>query len=120
MGVIGLFGWLGLTYIAVAEKLWPMFFLAHVPGRHLAGRIAVWAVPTGVVLLSPGLLFGLPGLAWSGAVVLAVGLGAHLASLSAYVHHRRRTADLHLVFVVTSAMWLVFRPGRGSRWRARS
>lgn len=107
MGVIGLFGWLGLTYIAVAEKLWPMFFLAHVPGRHVAGRIAVWAVPTGVVLLAPGLLLGVTGLAWGGAVVLAVGLGAHLASLVAYAHHRRRTADLHLVFVVTSAMWLL-------------
>ena len=32
--VIGLFAWLGLTYVSVAEKLWPMFFLAHVPGRH--------------------------------------------------------------------------------------
>ncbi|HEY5320146.1 MAG TPA: hypothetical protein VIJ76_04635, partial [Galbitalea sp.] len=111
MGVIGLFGWLGITYIAVAEKLWPMFFLAHVPGRHLSGRIAVWAVPVGVALLSAGLLFGLPGLAWSGAIVLAVGLGGHLASLSSYVHHRRRKADLHLLFVVTSALWLLVGAG---------
>ena len=29
--VIGLFAWLRLTYVAVAGKLWPMFFLAHVP-----------------------------------------------------------------------------------------
>jgi hypothetical protein len=107
MGVIGVFGWLGITYIAVAEKLWPMFFLAHVPGRHLVGRIAVWAVPIGVVLLSPGLLFGVLGLAWSGAIVLAVGLGGHLASLASYIRHRRRKADLHLLFVMTSAMWLL-------------
>lgn len=107
MGVIGLFGWLGITYIAVAEKLWPMFFLAHVPGRHLPGRIAVWAVPIGVALSSPGLLFNLPGLAWGGAFLLAAGLGAHLVSLLTHVRLRRRKADLHLVFVVTSAMWLL-------------
>jgi len=105
--VIGLFAWLGLTYVAVAEKLWPMFFLAHVPGRHRAGWIAVWAVPSGVALLSPGLLFGVPALAWCGAAVLGVGLGAHLTSLLIHIRHRRRKADLHLAFVSTSALWLV-------------
>ena len=107
MGVVGLFGWLGVTYVAVAEKLWPMFFLAHVPGRHLPGRIAVWAVPTGVALASSGLVFNVVGLSWAGALVLAAGLGAHLVSLAAHVRHRRRKADLYLVFVVTSAMWLL-------------
>jgi len=105
--VIGLFGWLGLAYVSVAEKLWPMFFLAHIPGRHRAGQVAVRAVPAGVVLLSPGLLAGLPWLAWAGAAVLATGLGAHLFSLLAHIRHRRRNADLHLVFVVTSAAWLL-------------
>jgi hypothetical protein len=28
---LGLLGWLGLTYVSVAEKLWPMFLLAHRP-----------------------------------------------------------------------------------------
>ncbi len=104
--VVGLFAWLGLTYVAVAEKLWPMFFLAHVPGRHMPGRVAVWAVPAGVVLLSPGLLLGLPMLAGPGALVLAAGLAAHLVSLQAHLRHRRRKADLHLAFVLTSAGWL--------------
>lgn len=105
--MIGLFAWLGLTYISVAGKLWPMFFLAHVPGRHQADWVAVWAVPGGVALLSPGLLLGPPWLAWAGAVILAAGLGAHLISLLAHVRHRRRKADLYLVFVVTSAFWLL-------------
>ncbi len=105
--VIGLFGWLGLTYIAVAEKLWPMFFLAHVPGRHRAGWAAVWAVPAGVVLLSPGLLTGVTWLAWAGAAVLTAGLAAHLVSLAAHIRHRRRKTDLHLAFVATAAAWLV-------------
>ena len=105
--VIGLFAWLGLTYIAVAEKLWPMFFLAHVPGRRRAGRVAVWAVPAGVALISPGLLTGVTWLAWAGAAVLAAGLAAHLVSLAAHLRFRRRRADLHLAFVATAAAWLV-------------
>ena len=105
--VIGLFAWLGLTYVAVAEKLWPMFFLAHVPGRHRAGRAAVWLIPGGVTLLSPGLLSGLAPLAWAGAAVLAAGLAAHLASLAAHVRHRRRAGGLYLIFVSTAAGFLV-------------
>src|ERR1019366_10500685 len=38
---------------------------------------------------------------------LAAGLGAHLASLLPHISHRRRKADLHLVFVVPSAAWLL-------------
>jgi hypothetical protein len=105
--VIGLFAWLGLTYVAVAEKLWPMFFLAHVPGRHLAGRLAVWLIPAGVTLLSPGLLASINWLAWAGAAVLAAGLVAHLTSLAAHVRHRRRKGGLHLAFVATSAGFLI-------------
>jgi len=105
--VIGLFAWLGLTYVAVAEKLWPMFFLAHVPGRHTAGRLAVWLIPGGVTLLSPGLLTGLAPLAWTGAAILAAGLAAHLTSLAAHVRHRRRQGGLHLIFVTTAASFLI-------------
>ena len=115
--VIGLFAWLGLTYVAVAEKLWPMFFLAHVPGRHRAGRLAVWLIPAGVTLLSPGLLASVDPLAWAGAAVLAAGLGAHLTSLLAHVRHRRRKADLHLVFVATAAGFLAGRGRAGARRR---
>lgn len=104
---IGLFAWLGLTYVSVAEKLWSMFFLAHIPGRRRAGRVAVWAVPVGVALLAPGILVGLPVLSAGGAAVLALGLGAHLTSLVIHVRHRRRKADLHLLFVATSALWLL-------------
>jgi hypothetical protein len=104
---VGLFAWLGLAYVSVSEKLWPMFLLAHVPGRRRPGRLAVWALPGGVILLSPGLLFGVAWLAWSGAAILAVGLGAHLFSLTMHVRYRRRKADLHLLFVMTSAVWLV-------------
>ena len=104
---VGLFAWLGLTYVSVSEKLWPMFLLAHVPGRRRSAWLAVWAFPGGVLLLSPGLLLGLVWLAWCGAAILAVGLGAHLFSMMMHVRYRRRKADLHLLFVITSAVWLV-------------
>ncbi|SRR5579875_5897 len=110
--MVGLFAWLGLTYVSVAEKLWPMFFLAHVPKRAY-GRIAVWAVPIGVALLAPGMLTGARALGAVGAVVVAGGVGAHLASLLAHVRYRRRRADLHLLFVTTSALCLVVGAGLG-------
>jgi len=104
---VGLFAWLGLTYVSVAEKLWPMFLLAHVPGRRRSAWLAVWAVSSGALLLSPGLILGLLWLTWCGAAILGVGLGAHLFSLVMHIRYRRRKADLHLLFVITAAVWLV-------------
>ena len=111
MGVLGLFAWLGVTYIGVAQKLWPMFMLAHVPGRHRSGTVAVWATWLGAAVLAGGLAHGSPIAEWAGAGVLGVGLGAHLVSLRAHLRRRRRKADLHLTFVVTAAGWLVVAAG---------
>ncbi len=111
MGVLGLFGWLGVTYIGVAQKLWPMFMLAHLPGRNRSGTVAVWATWLGAAVLAGGLAHGASGAEWTGAGVLVVGLGAHLTSLWAHLRHRRRKADLHLLFVVTAAAWLVAAAG---------
>lgn len=110
---IGLLAWLGLTYLSVSEKLWPMFMLAHVPGRRRSGWVGIWSLFVGVVLLSPGLLVGWAWLAVSGSLIVLIGLGAHLFSLVIHVQHRRRAADLHLWFVVTSAAWLVVGAGLG-------
>ncbi len=106
MGVVGLFGWLGMTYVGVAEKLWPMFMLSHLPGRHRSGGLAVWGIALGVALSAPGLAYNLGWLAWPGAALVAGGLGAHLTSLAAHVRHRRRQPDLHLAYVLTSAFFL--------------
>jgi hypothetical protein len=111
MGVLGLFAWLGVTYISVSQKLWPMFMLAHVPGQHRSGRVEVWATWFGAAVLAGGLANGNPVSEWAGASVLGVGLSAHLVSLGAHLHHRRRKADLHLAFVVTAGAWLVVSAG---------
>ena len=106
MGVIGMFGWLGVTYVGVAEKLWPMFMLAHLPAGPRAGRVAVWAMPIGATTLAGGLAWQLSIVGWVGGGLLTIGLGAHLVSLWTHVRHRRRKVDLHLVFVTTAAAWL--------------
>ena len=111
MGVLGLFAWLGVTYIGVAQKLWPMFMLAHLSGRHRAGTVAVWATWLGAAVLAGGLAHASSVAEWGGAGALGVGLGAHLVSLWAHLRHRRRKADLHLLFVATAAAWLVVGAG---------
>jgi hypothetical protein len=103
---LGLLGWLGLTYVAVAEKLWPMFLLAHRP-RARAGRWAVRLLATGTVLLVPGLLFGVAPLALTGAVAAITGLGAHLVSLAGVIRHRRRRLELLHAFIAASSIALV-------------
>ncbi|MGH9133439.1 MAG: hypothetical protein ACRDZZ_05850 [Ilumatobacteraceae bacterium] len=103
---LGLIGWLGLTYVSVAEKLWPMFLLAHRP-KARSGVVAVWAIASGVLMLAPGLLFAVPALAWSGGAIVGIGAIAHLTSLVAYVRHRRRPLELLHAYLFVSAGFLV-------------
>ena len=104
---VGLVAWLGLTYVSVAQKLWPMFMLSHVPGRQRSASLSVWAMFAGTAVLSAGLLANMGVLAAVGAGAVALGFGAHLFSLARTIRHRRRGVDLHLAFVVASALWLV-------------
>lgn len=103
---LGLLGWLGLTYVAVAEKLWPMFLLAHRP-RARSGAWAVGCVAAGVPVLAAGLLLATPALALPGGVVVAAGFGFHLVSLAGAVRHRRRPLELLHAFLFASAAFLV-------------
>jgi len=103
---LGLLGWLGLTYVSVAEKLWPMFLLAHRP-RARSGAVAVGLVAGGTPVLAVGLLFALAPVAWLGGAIVAGGLAAHLVSLGAAVRHRRRPLELLHAHLFTSASFLV-------------
>jgi hypothetical protein len=103
---LGLLGWLGLTYVAVAEKLWPMFLLAHRP-RARAGAWAVGLIAGGVPVLAAGLLFAAPVLAWPGGSAVVAGVVCHLVSLAGAVRHRRRPLELLHGFLFTSAVFLV-------------
>jgi len=103
---LGLLGWLGLTYVAVAEKLWPMFLLAHRP-RARAGAWAVGLLAAGVPVLAAGLLAGAPWLAWPGGLTAGAGLACHLASLASVVRHRRRPLELLHAFLAASTISLL-------------
>ena len=103
---LGLLGWLGLTYVAVAEKLWPMFLLAHRPSTR-SGTVAVSCFGAGPAILATGLLFGLSRLAFAGGVVVAVGVAAHVTSLAGAVKHRRRGLELLHAYLFVSTGFLV-------------
>lgn len=103
---LGLIGWLGLTYVSVAEKLWPMFLLSHRPSDR-SGRVAVGSVAGGVVVLVPGLLFGAGLVAWAGGLVVTAGVAAHLTSLALHVRHRRRALEVLHAFIFVSSGFLL-------------
>lgn len=103
---LGLLGWMGLTYLAVAEKLWPMFLLSHRPSNR-SGPLAVGLVAGGTLVLATGLLFAVKGVAVVGALVVIGGLAAHLTSLAGSVRHRRRSLELLHAYLFASATALV-------------
>lgn len=103
---LGLIGWLGITYVSVAEKLWPMFLLAHRP-RARAGAWAVGLLGAGTPVLAAGLLFAIGPLAIAGGAIVIAGLCCHLTSLATVVAHRRRPLELLHGFMFTSATFLV-------------
>lgn len=103
---LGLLGWIGLGYVAVAEKLWPMFLLAHRPTT-TAGDWAVRLVAGGVPLIAIGLLIPSVPLTSIGAGIVAAGFASHLVSLAGVIRHRRRRMELLHAFVLTSAVMLI-------------
>lgn len=104
---LGLFGWLGVTYAAVAEKLWPMFLLAHRP-RARSGAVAVAGMASGTAILATGLVFDLRALIVIGAIGIAIGIAGHVTSLCGAVRHRRRRLELlHVALFVSAAFLLV-------------
>src|SRR5581483_3596755 len=103
---LGLLGWLGVAYVAVAEKLWPMFLLAHRPGAR-SGAWAIRLLPAGALVLAAGVLLPSPPLAVAGGVLVAGGLAAHLTSLAGLLRHRRRSLELLHAFILSSAASLV-------------
>ncbi len=103
---LGLLGWLGLTYVAVAEKLWPMFLLSHRP-RARAGAWAVGLLGAGPLVLATGLLFAIEPIALVGGTTVAAGVGCHLASLAATVRRRRRPLELLHAHLAASSGFLV-------------
>lgn len=109
---LGLLGWMGLTYLAVAEKLWPMFLLAHRPSQR-SGRWAIGLVAPGTLALATGLLFALQPVAVLGGIAVVGGLAAHVWSLVESVRHRRRGLELLHAWLFASTGFLIAAVGLG-------
>ena len=103
---IGLIGWLGLTYIAVAEKLWPMFMLSHRTKRTTA-HLALWTIPLGLLILVIGMLTAITHLAELGALLIIVGLATHVFALFQVVAARKRKLELLAAYIFASEAFLV-------------
>ncbi len=104
---IGLFSWLGLTYISVSEKLWPMFMLAHVKEKRRYPQIGIYSLFLGTLIFSVSLLFNLFPLQVLSGFMILIGFTTHSISLASHVRRRKRKADLHLAFLITSEIFLV-------------
>ena len=104
--LFGLMGFLGISYMAVAEKLWPMFLLSH-RNTDIRAKQAIYLTAIGVLLTSSAIAVQLPLLALIGGVILFLGIVAHLTSLFSYLHHKHRRLELLHAFILISALFLV-------------
>ncbi len=104
---LGLIGFLGLGYISVGEKLWPMFLLAHRP-KAQSPKVAVAATSTGAILLATGLATKTEFIGAIGGGAILIGIAAHITSLAGYVKARKRRLEmLHAYIFLSTAFLLV-------------
>lgn len=102
----GLIGWAGISYIAVSERLWPMFLLSHV-NQAKYGKWAIYFVAIGELILAVGLIISNELIAVAGGLVIGLGILSHLASLLNYIKHRHRKLELLHGYIFTSVICLI-------------
>jgi hypothetical protein len=103
---LALLGWVAPMIVAVAARVYPMFFLASAP-RRAHTLVQGWGLVIGVPAVVLGLL-GVPGLLVAGAVVVTAVAAAHAAWVWEMARGRRRPGlDWGLRFVLTATAFLV-------------
>jgi hypothetical protein len=103
---LALLGWVAPMILAVAARVYPMFFLAPAP-RRWHSLLQLWGLAAGVPAVVLGLL-GVPGLLVAGAVAVAVAVGAHAAWVGEMAWGRKRPGlDWGLRFVLTATLFLL-------------
>jgi hypothetical protein len=103
---LALLGWVAPMIVAVAARVYPMFFLASAPRR---GHTLVqgWGLVIGAPAVALGLL-GVPGLLIAGAGAVTAAAAAHAAWVWEMVRGRRRPGlDWGLRFVLTATAFLL-------------
>ncbi len=102
---LALLGWVAPMILAVAARVYPMFFLAPAP-RRWHSFVQLWGLATGVPAVVLGLL-GVPGLLVTGALAVAAAAGAHAAWVCEMAWGRKRPGlDWGLRFVLTATAFL--------------
>ena len=102
---LALLGWVAPMILAVAARVYPMFFLAPAP-RRWHSFLQLWGLAAGVPAVVLGLL-GVPGLLVAGALAVAVAAGAHAAWICEMAWGRKRPGlDWGLRFVLTATAFL--------------
>ncbi len=103
---IGILGWLGISYVAVSEKLWPMFMLSHRKSNR-SSKIAIFGLAIGVTIFVVGMLASSTLIAIAAGVIIVGALGSHLYTLVSVVSKRRRKLELLQGYVIVSAIFLI-------------
>jgi hypothetical protein len=102
---LALLGWVAPMILAVAARVYPMFFLAPAP-RRWHSLVQLWGLALGVPAVVLGLL-GVPGLLVAGAAAVAVAAGSHAAWACEMAWGRKRPGlDWGLRFVLTATAFL--------------
>lgn len=102
---LALLGWVAPMILAVAARVYPMFFLAPAPRRWHA-FLQLWGLTAGVPAVVLGLL-GVPGLLVAGSLAVAAAAGAHVAWACEMAWGRKRPGlDWGLRFVLTATAFL--------------
>jgi len=102
---LALLGWVAPMILAVAARVYPMFFLAP-PPRRWHSFLQLWGLTAGVPAVVVGLL-ATPGLVVVGALTVAAAAAAHAAWIGEMAGARKRPGlDWGLRFVLTATVFL--------------
>lgn len=103
---LALLGWVAPMILAVAARVYPMFFLAPEP-RRTHSLLQLCGLLAGVPMTVVGLL-GVPGLLVAGALAVTVAGAAHASWMGELAWRRKRPGlDQGLRFVLTAPAFLV-------------
>ena len=103
---IGILGWLGISYVAVSEKLWPMFMLSHRKSNR-STQVAIFGLAIGVTIFVIGMLASSTLISTVAGVIIVIALGSHLYTLVSVIIKRRRKLELLQGYVLVSALFLI-------------
>jgi hypothetical protein len=102
---LALLGWVAPMLLAVAARVYPMFFLAPAP-RRWHSFLQLWGLTAGVPAVVVGLLAA-PDLLVAGALAVAATAAAHAAWIGEMAGGRKRPGlDWGLRFVLTATAFL--------------